>query len=374
MNRFVWVLLSTSLLGCVGCASSIPSLRAISDLHRSQFQEKIQARQELAREFVACSARAHDQAADDSSAAPLLDAASGASPSLAGLVPIRAVIKNLLPMKKEPAFEDLLAVVEALKTPSESRLTVRMLETILDLAKQWHAHQEFSEDELAKDTSQFARLLWLYNKAYFGDLTFTVEKTVDASGIRGVAKTVSSGFVDRNGNAYLFPGISVEIEKTGSQPPRLRAAGIQSPQVTADLVRLFLEAFFDAAFRVPAEEHATALLMTGKAGEPPYPKFDASHAPITVDQFARITRDALRAEAAVMSAVGRAVRGGSLFSLNNETAAAAIETAAGVIAKKLVEHEGFCYYHVATEPPRTAGQPDAHSLTQRVSELRGLAE
>ena len=63
------------------------------------------------------------------------------------------------------------------------------------------------------------------------------------------------------------------------------------------------------------------------------------------------SRDALRAEAAVTSLVGRTVRGGSVFSIQNETLAATLETAAGVIAKKLVEHEGFCYYQV------TAGQP-----------------
>jgi hypothetical protein len=49
--------------------------------------------------------------------------------------------------------------------------------------------------------------------------------------------------------------------------------------------------------------------------------------------------------------VGKAVRGGSVFSAQNETLAATLETAAGVMAKKLVEHEGFCYFQV------TAGQP-----------------
>jgi hypothetical protein len=44
--------------------------------------------------------------------------------------------------------------------------------------------------------------------------------------------------------------------------------------------------------------------------------------------------------------VGKAIRGGSLFGTNNETVAATLETAAGVFAKKLVEHEGFCYFQV----------------------------
>jgi len=43
------------------------------------------------------------------------------------------------------------------------------------------------------------------------------------------------------------------------------------------------------------------------------------------------------------------VRGGSVFGTQNETRAAMIEMAAGVIAKKLVEHEGFCYFQVTAQ-------------------------
>ena len=80
--------------------------------------------------------------------------------------------------------------------------------------------------------------------------------------------------------------------------------------------------------------------------EPSYPEVDADHPSIPLEALARVTRDALRAEAAVVSTVGKAVRGGSVFGTQNETLAATLETAAGVIAKKLVEHEGFCYYQV----------------------------
>jgi hypothetical protein len=71
-----------------------------------------------------------------------------------------------------------------------------------------------------------------------------------------------------------------------------------------------------------------------------------------LDAFARVTRDALRAEAAVTSEVGKAVRGGSIFSTQNETLAASLETAAGVIAKKLVEHGGFCYFQTIQQGER----------------------
>ena len=70
----------------------------------------------------------------------------------------------------------------------------------------------------------------------------------------------------------------------------------------------------------------------------------------------RVTRDGLRAEAAVTSRVGKAVRGGSVFGIQNETLAATLETAAGVIAKKLVEHEGFCYFQVTEGQPAIAAR------------------
>jgi hypothetical protein len=50
--------------------------------------------------------------------------------------------------------------------------------------------------------------------------------------------------------------------------------------------------------------------------------------------------------------VGKAVRGGSIFSTQNETLAAGLETAGGVIAKKLVEHGGFCYFHTIQQGER----------------------
>jgi hypothetical protein len=159
-------------------------------------------------------------------------------------------------------------------------------------------------------------------------------------------KVTSKGFVDRSGNTLLFPGISSELEDGPANSIRMSATTIDSQHVSADLARIFLEAFFDAAYRVPAVHGATALRVTPDSQEPPYPEFDADHPAIPLEALARVTRDALRAEAAVTSLVGKAVRGGSIFGAQNETLAATLETAAGVMAKKLVEHEGFCYYQV----------------------------
>jgi hypothetical protein len=190
-----------------------------------------------------------------------------------------------------------------------------------------------------------------YNKAYFGDLSFKANQISAGAGLRGVVTVTSKGFVDRSGNALLFPGISAEIEVSPANSVRVSATTVDSQRVSADLIRIFLEAFFDAAFRVPAVHGATALRVGPNLQESGYPEFDANHPTIPLEALARVTRDALRAEAAVTSLVGKAVRGGSVFSAQNETLAATLETAAGVMAKKLVEHEGFCYFQV------TAGQP-----------------
>ena len=232
---------------------------------------------------------------------------------------------------------------------------------MLDIIRQWHAHVDFDEDALAQNTSRFAQLLLAYNKAYFGDVQFVPEPTPPNGGLRGVLKVTSTGFVDRNGNVWVFPGLSVNVQKELGARATVSALSVDSQRISADLTRIFLEAFFDTAYRVPAIHGATALRVEPNPQESPYPEFDANHPSIPLEALARVTRDTLRAEAAVTSLVGKEVRGGSVFSIQNETLAATLETAAGVIAKKLVEHEGFCYYQV------TVGQPSiaAHDQNEQ---------
>jgi hypothetical protein len=91
---------------------------------------------------------------------------------------------------------------------------------------------------------------------------------------------------------------------------------------------------------------------------------DPNHQPISYDQFARVARDAMLAEAIVTSAVGKAVRGAGVFGTNNETLAAAVETAAGVLAKKLAEHEAFCYYRVTKGKLLSMDNPETMSSGQ----------
>ncbi len=343
--------LLVSLLVQAGCSSSVLQLRDQLDLHRGEFRQKLADKKELATKFLACTGQAHDEPLSErrdvgTSPEPLsLQAREGQAMSVRPLAAVINTIRRQHP-DKGASLSILANVLDDVANDASARIDVDKLKQVIDVARQWHEHFVLDEDQLGQDSSRFTRMLLAYNKAYFGDLSFTARSDYAGSGLRGVVKVTSKGFVDRSGNALLFPGISAETDVSPANSVRMSATTVDSQRVSADLTRIFLEAFFDAAFRVPAVHGATALRMGPNFQESPYHEFDANHPTIPLEALARVTRDALRAEAAVTSLVGKAVRGGSVFGIQNETLAATLETAAGVIAKKLVEHEGFCYYQV----------------------------
>ena len=348
--------LLVSLLVQAGCSSSVLQLRDQLDLHRGEFRQKLADKKELTTKFLACTGQAHDEPLSerrdaDSSLEPLsLQTPEGQATSVRPLAAVIETIRRRHPDEGVP-LSILATVLDDVANDATARIDLDKLTQVIETAGRWHAHLGLDEDQLEQDSSRFARMLLMYNKAYFGDLNFMARPVSAGAGFRGVVKVTSKGFVDRSGNALLFPGISAEIEVSPANSVRVSATTVDSQRVSADLIRIFLEAFFDAAFRVPAVHGATALRVGPNLQESGYPEFDANHPTIPLEALARVTRDALRAEAAVTSLVGKAVRGGSVFSAQNETLAATLETAAGVMAKKLVEHEGFCYFQV------TAGQP-----------------
>jgi len=344
------------LLVQAGCSSSVLQLRDQLDLHRGEFRQKLADKKELTTKFLACTGQAHDEPLSerryaDSSLEPLsLQTQEGHAMSVRPLAAVIDMIRRRHP-DKGASLSILADVLGDVTNDATARIDLDKLTQVIETAGRWHAHLGLDEDQLEQDSSRFARMLLMYNKAYFGDLNFMARPVSAGAGFRGVVKVTSKGFVDRSSNALLFPGISAEIEVSPANSVRVSATTVDSQRVSADLIRIFLEAFFDAAFRVPAVHGATALRVGPNLQESGYPEFDANHPTIPLEALARVTRDALRAEAAVTSLVGKAVRGGSVFSAQNETLAATLETAAGVMAKKLVEHEGFCYFQV------TAGQP-----------------
>jgi hypothetical protein len=347
------------LLVQAGCSASVLQLRDQLDLHGGEFRQKLADKKEFAAKFLTCTRQAHDE--------PLGERRDGAisrdtlslqslESQASSVRPLTTLIDKILRRHadKGGSLSILANVLDDLANDASARIDLDKLEQVIETARQWHGYLGLDEDQFEQDSSRFSRMLLAYNKAYFGDLSFTARSASVGIGLRGVVKVTSKGFVDRSGNALLFPGISPEIEASPASSVRIPAATIDSQRVSADLTRIFLEAFFDAAYRVPAVHGATALRVGPNSQESPYPEFDADHPAIPLEALARVARDALRAEAAVTSLVGKAVRGGSVFSTQNETLAATLETAAGVIAKKLIEHEGFCYFQVTEGKPTNA--------------------
>lgn len=349
------------LLVQAGCHSSVLQLRDQPDLQHGKFRQKLADNKELATKFLACTEQAHDEPLSERREA-------GASPESLSLQtsegqatsvrPLSAVIETI--RRRHPdegvSLSIFATVLDDVANDATARIDLDKLTRVIETIQRWYGHLDLDEDQLERDSSRFARMLLAYNKAYFGDLSFTARPDYRGVGLRGVVKVTSKGFVDRSGNTVLFPGISEEIEGSPANSARLSGARVDSQRVSADLMRIFLEAFFDAAYRVPAVHGATALRVRPNSQEPPYPEFDADHPTIPLEALARVTREALRTEAAVTSLVGKAVRGGSVFGTQNETLAATLETAAGVMAKKLVEHEGFCYYQVSEGRPTNAAR------------------
>jgi len=349
------------LLVQAGCSSSILQLRDQLDLHRGEFRQKLADKKELSTKFLACTRQAYDEPlseqhdAGTSAEPPSLQTPEGQATSVR---PLSSVIERIRQRHhdKGDSLSIIINVFDDLANDKTPRIDLRKLEKVIEVSERWHGHLGLDEDQLERDASRFARLLLTYNKAYFGDPSFTAKPDIAGAGLRGVVKVTSKGFIDRSGNSLLFPGISAEIDISLANSVRISATAVDSQRISADLTRIFLEAFFDTAFRVPAVHGATALRVGSNTQESPYPEFDANHPAIPMEALARVTRDALRAEAAVTSLVGKTVRGGSVFSTQNETLAATLETAAGVMAKKLIEHEGFCYFQVTEGQPAIAAR------------------
>jgi hypothetical protein len=345
------------LLVQAGCSTSVLQLRGQLDLHFGGYRQKLADKKELTERFLACTRQAHDEPLGErrnagiSSDALSFQTQEGREMSVR---PLAAVIETVSRRHadKGNSLSVLANVLDGLSAEANAHIDLDKLKQVIEVARRWQGYLDLDEDQLEQDSSRFARMLLAYNTAYFGDLRFTVEPAAVRAGFRGVAKVTSKGFVDRSGNAWLFPGISAEHEASPANSVHISATTSDSQRVSADLARIFLEAFFDAAYRVPAVHGATALRAGSNSQESPYPEFDADHPMISLEALARVTRDAWRAEAIVTSIVGKTVRGGSVFGTQNETLSATLETAAGVIAKKLVEHEGFCYYQVISAGDR----------------------
>lgn len=132
-------------------------------------------------------------------------------------------------------------------------------------------------------------------------------------------------FVTRAGKSYGFPGITAQLTPFGND-----AFSLDTPEwtpVIGDLVRVFMEANGDAIFAVPGAATSTACsrrqLLCGL--------------PAQAKAISQVNEVGDRVEASARSLTSIAVRGGWLFSLNNEALATGIEMFVSVGARKVAE-------------------------------------
>jgi len=359
-DRILKTVVVMSCFVLTGCASA----QILHDKQQARLYADLQQDKVLLKKFRECSFRPYGEPSiAETGDAELREAAPAPSTR-----PLQRLIKNST-LNDDEDVSGLLQVVADLADPSQHKIDFHShldrLKNVMELAKRFHSRVRLEEDKLIKDGRPFERLLVAYNRAYFGEIKFSA--SAGKGGAKGVVKTTSAGFVDRNGNAFAFPGLSVEVSVGADRTVQLQPGIPDSKRISSDLVRIFLEALFDTAYRTPAERSATALQVDWKT-DPPYPMFDGERPPIAVGSFEKVSRDSLRAEAAVISAVGRQIRGGGMFGIGNETLAAAVETAAGVIAKKVVEHETFCYFLVTNKPEQAQADENVKVLAEGDSE------
>src|SRR5262249_49297561 len=135
-------------------------------------------------------------------------------PQNASASPVEALIQRF--RERRPQQTDSLLALQQLVFDLEGtprrRLDLDDLRKVVNLIGQWHNHVDFDEDELVHDSSRLARLLLSYNKAYFGDLSFKIDQATSEGNIHRVIKVTSNGFVDRNGNTFVFPKLSTDIQ------------------------------------------------------------------------------------------------------------------------------------------------------------------
>ena len=359
-DRILRTVVVMCCLVLTGCASA----QILHDKQQARLYADLQQDKVLLKKFRECSFRPYGEPSN----AVTGDAEPREAEPAPSVRPLQMLINNST-LSSDEDIAGLLQVISDLADPSQHKIDFHphlgQLKNVMELAKRFHSRVRLEEDKLIKDGGPFERLLVAYNRAYFGEIKFSA--SAGKGGVKGVVKTTSAGFVDRNGNAFAFPGLSVEVSLGPDKTVHLQPGIPDSQRISSDLVRIFLEAVFDAAYRTPAERSATALQVDWKT-DPPYPMFDAERLPIAMASFEKVSRDSLRAEAAVISAVGREIRGGGMFGIGNETLAAAVETAAGVIAKKVVEHETFCYFLATNRPEQAQADEDVKVLAEGDSE------
>jgi hypothetical protein len=148
----------------------------------------------------------------------------------------------------------------------------------------------------------------------------------DACTLLGVESEAS--FVSRAGKTISFPGIVATIDPGVDK--KISTNKLDTEDIGHELLEVFIEAIADAKYLVPGAPTSTACRnITSIEG--------LCQAEEDAEKISAVNESAARAEASARAVVSILVRGGWLFSLNNESLADWIETLAAVTSRKIAE-------------------------------------
>ena len=179
---------------------------------------------------------------------------------------------------------------------------------------------------------RIAKALKAYLLAYF-----TVSQNTDGK----------TGFISSNGTKFQFP---VDIDSISGNKIQV-ISSVDHSQVGADIIRIILEAIRDGSLddceALPALDKSATGVKNGLL------KVFTENTDNTKGKCTRkwkiasggvdiMLARANAAESMIATAAGKAIRGGSMGSLNNEALARATETAIGVMARHTTERVEWC--------------------------------
>jgi hypothetical protein len=148
-----------------------------------------------------------------------------------------------------------------------------------------------------------------------------------------------AGFVTRFGAKFQFPPMGFKIDPAAESV--VSFSKVDYVEIGHDLIRVFLEALFDAASPLPAVSEATGVqaevLRPFKPDQAPY-EF------ISETDYTRMNEQANAVESGVSFTVSKVIRGMGVFSINNEAVETLIENIVGTIARKSFEKLNWCWY------------------------------
>jgi len=185
-------------------------------------------------------------------------------------------------------------------------------------------------------------------------------------------KVAEDAFVSRGGTKMQIPPITLTFN------PVKRAVDISTVDYLAigsDLVRIIVEAVFDANLRLPAVSAATGVKLDVGRPVPDVLKladFATIVTEVTKDDFGEIEQVANKVDGSTSALGGRLIRGIGPVALNNESIAKLLEALMGVVSRKATEKVAWCW-HASREhgqPMRADAIAPLYSLLQPAGESR----